>query len=167
MLGEAKRGRGRGVRGKEGKEGKEGKKGVNGMMGGMENGNGDGDGKVEGKENGNGMNGDGDGANAVNAHTTLNGHLGAMHKRRRRSSPNADAGSYTDDDDDEEDGEGNTDVEGSSGWRAKKRKTDVGVPESVVSEGVKVVREVLEGMVDVVDDGAGGEGERERRQGGE
>lgn len=39
--------------------------------------------------------------------------------------------------------------------RSKKRRLDVGVPDSVVGEGVKVVREVLEGLVDVLE----GEGE--------
>ena len=57
----------------------------------------------------------------------------------------------------EGEGEGEEGVGGRRGEeekkKKKKRKIDVRVPERVVSEGVKVVREVLEGMVDVVSEG--------------
>lgn len=42
--------------------------------------------------------------------------------------------------------------------RVKRRRLDVRVPLVVVSEGVKVVREVLDGLVEVLDGEGGGEG---------
>lgn len=46
-------------------------------------------------------------------------------------------------------------VVGEGRRRLKRRRLDVRVPQVVVSEGVKVVREVLDGLVEVLD----GEGE--------
>lgn len=69
---------------------------------------------------------------------------GLSHKRRRGSSALSD---------DHEDEPGPA-----APPPSKKHKPDVRVPQTVITAGVKVVREVLEGLVDVLDVDGGGEG---------